>query len=380
MNVNNIKLVTPSFESSLVDTLLELNHVRKLRLGGSTFSGIFFQLKDIFHMLESIGSARIEGNRTTISEYIDKKNSGLVKQDEQYNEIANVAKAMEYIEESIEKNTLITNHFIRELHNLTVVDLKKEGEKTLGEYRTWNVKTSKSTHCPIEHYLVQEYMDDLLDFINEDSSNKYELLKIAQAHHRFTWIHPFGNGNGRTIRLLSYALLIKYGFNVKKGGTFNPSAVFFNDRDKYYEMLSVADKGDKKSILQWTEYVLSGILEEIEKINKLTDYSFLSKKILLPAIKYSKERGIINDKEEKILLVGISKQIFRSQDINASSSGLTKRQITSTIVALKENDFIIPLEVGGRKYHINFISNHLLRSVILMLEREKFIHSIDDKS
>jgi hypothetical protein len=50
-------------------------------------------------------------------------------------------------------------------------------------------------------------MKELVDFI-----------KVALSHHRFGWIHPFRNGNGRVVRLLTYLLLIKYGFNVKTGG------------------------------------------------------------------------------------------------------------------------------------------------------------------
>ena len=33
---------------------------------------IFFQLKNIFQILETLGSARIEGNNTTLSEYVEK--------------------------------------------------------------------------------------------------------------------------------------------------------------------------------------------------------------------------------------------------------------------------------------------------------------------
>ena len=44
----------------------------------------------------------------------------------------------------------------------------------------------------------------------------FDLIKVAIAHHRFVWIHPFGNGNGRVVRLLTYALLIKYGFGANK--------------------------------------------------------------------------------------------------------------------------------------------------------------------
>ncbi|WP_156928205.1 Fic family protein [Sulfurospirillum arcachonense] len=377
MSVENIKLVAPSFDSTLVDVLLELNHVRKLVLSGSTYPEIFFQLKEIFHMMESIGSARIEGNRTTISEYIEEKINKTQDKSEQYSEIANVEEAMKYIEESISFESKITHQFIRELHHLTVNKLSKEGDKTPGSYRKTNVGIALSEHKPPEHYLVQEHMEDLLNFINEETSNKYDLLKVAQVHHRFTWIHPFGNGNGRTVRLLTYALLIKYGFNVKEGSLLNPSAVFFNDRDKYYEMLSIADKMDDESMLVWTEYVLKGILEEIEKINKLTDYSFLSKHILFPAIAHAKDRGQINDKEYKILSIAIKHQIFASKDISDAKIGLTERQRTFTISKLKESGLIYPDKKGGRKYFINFVSSHLLRSIILMLEKEKFIPEIN---
>jgi Fic family protein len=63
-------------------------------------------------------------------------------------------------------------------------------------------------------------------------------MKVAQVHHRVGWIHPFKNGNGRVVRLLTYAMLIQYGFNERAGGrVLNPTAVFCNNRDIYYDML-----------------------------------------------------------------------------------------------------------------------------------------------
>lgn len=61
----NIEDFAPDFTSPLMDVMLELNHLRRFRLEGTTPPWLFFQLKAIFHLLESIGSARIEGNRTT---------------------------------------------------------------------------------------------------------------------------------------------------------------------------------------------------------------------------------------------------------------------------------------------------------------------------
>ena len=47
-------------------------------------------------------------------------------------------------------------------------------------------------------------MEELVAFINRRDPPKYDLMKVAIAHHRFGWIHPFSNGNGRVVRLLTY--------------------------------------------------------------------------------------------------------------------------------------------------------------------------------
>lgn len=54
-----LKLFNPPFDSELVDLIVDLDQLRRKKLGGSTHPAIFFQLKNIFHTLESIGSARI---------------------------------------------------------------------------------------------------------------------------------------------------------------------------------------------------------------------------------------------------------------------------------------------------------------------------------
>ena len=97
---------------------------------------------------------------------------------------------------------------------------------------------------------------ELFDFVNEESSPKYDLLKMAIAHHRFMWIHPFGNGNGRVGRLFTYALLVKAGFNVHVGRILNPTAIFCNDRDQYYKFLSGADADSDEGLIDWCTYVV----------------------------------------------------------------------------------------------------------------------------
>lgn len=60
-------LLNPDFDSPLVDVLTELELLRHLRLETDVHPILFVQLKDVFHMLESLGSARIEGNHTTLA-------------------------------------------------------------------------------------------------------------------------------------------------------------------------------------------------------------------------------------------------------------------------------------------------------------------------
>lgn len=97
----NLKLIEPSFDSLLTDLIIELDYLRKKPLGGSTHPRVFFQLKHIFHTLESIGSARIEGNNTTIAEYIETKLDDTQNASSNIREIQNIEKAMEFIEENI---------------------------------------------------------------------------------------------------------------------------------------------------------------------------------------------------------------------------------------------------------------------------------------
>src|SRR5690606_13470266 len=134
---HDLRLLNPSFDSPLVDTLTDLEYLRRLQLHGLTPPYLFFQLKRIFHIFESLGSARIEGNQTTLADYVEHIVSEGEKQpSDQLREIENIEKAMDYVDSSIESGSPITGQFIRELHQVTVSDLDREGDKTPGAYRT----------------------------------------------------------------------------------------------------------------------------------------------------------------------------------------------------------------------------------------------------
>ena len=378
----DLKLIEPDFGSSLTDLIIELDYLRKKQLGGSTHPKVFFQLKNIFHKLESIGSARIEGNNTTIAEYMETNLSDRKQFSEGIKEIQNIEKSMAFVEENI-VDYPISRALISEMHKMIVDELmpppQGEGDSTPGQFRQVNLEISKSTHKPPEWLNVNEYMEELLDFVNREDSPKYDLLKTAIAHHRFVWIHPFRNGNGRTVRLFTYAMLVKAGFNVNVGRIINPTAVFCSNRNDYYSYLSAADNGTRASMLSWIEYVLKGLKEEIEKIDKLSDYEFLRKEILMPSINLSLERKYITDLESKVLKRAVDLQVISAADVKSIFPGKVDSEVSRQIKKLIDQKMLTQEKEGGRKYVLRFDNSYLLRSIIQLLGDKGFLPVWDEE-
>jgi len=371
-----LNIVAPSFDSHLTELIMELNHLRRKKLGGSTNPLIFFQLKQIFHIMESVGSARIEGNNTTIAEYVE----NILEKDhhdehESIKEIQNMERALSYIEETIDERP-ISRIFISEVHKILMEGLspEHEGDPTLGEYRTVNVTISKSLHTPPDFSAVSAQMEELITFINQETAPQFDLLRVALVHHRFVWIHPFRNGNGRSVRMLTYAMLVKMGFRVNQGRLINPTAVFFSNRDRYYENLMAADTLADDGLLQWSEYLLEGLLDEINKVDRLADYEYLKDEILLPAIENAKQRVAINENEYKVLKRAVLLQVIQAADVK-EVTGITNSALATRLInKMKEAELLMPLENKSRKYVIRFNGSKLFRSVFRALSEKGFVN------
>jgi Fic family protein len=311
------KLVVPQpkFSSGITQLIFDLEHLRGRDLKGSTPPWLFFDLKDIMHQLESLTSARIEGNRTTIMSVVESVIEGSTKtNNEQLLELKNINQAIDFIEKN--PNKRIDHEYICKLHSIVVDGLTEDGSKYPGQYRPIDVSIEKSSLKLPSHLRVKELMDELVGFINTINPLQSDLLKTATVHHRFTAIHPFDNGNGRTVRLLTYAMLTKQKFIDDRGyHLLNPSAIFVMDRQKYYDMLATADEGGEDNLLKWCEYVLKGIKTEIEKIDKLLDREFATQNIILPALRLALEKKQINAVEFEILRLATTKSTFQVKDV-----------------------------------------------------------------
>lgn len=376
-----LKLYDPKWGSKLANTIIELEKLRVKKLGGPVPPYIFFQLKDIFQMFESLGSARIEGNNTTLAEFVEKiiEDPSKKSKDEGLKEIFNIERAISFIEENIGKTTSFNRALISEIHKILVDGLTPppsgEGSRHPGQLRPINVSIQRSGHVPPDKIKVPEYFDELLSFVNQSIDAQYHLLSIALSHHRMAWIHPFDNGNGRIVRMFTYALLIKQGFQVKSGRILNPTAIFCMDRDKYYRMLSLADSGEEDNILEWCLYVLEGLRVEIEKIDKLLDLNYITNTILLPMLSYALEREHITAREYDILstLVKNKDMTMKSADLIKIIGQESSVQRSRILKKLKDKKMLIPLEEKGRVYTIGFANNYLLRGIAYVLEKNSFV-------
>lgn len=374
MEKYNIK---PDFNSKLTSTLFQMESLRNKFISGDIPSWLFYDLKNTLHLLESLNSARIEGNHTTLIEAINEATSidAKNKPREELAEIINIQNAIDYIETHLQENDKISSMFIRELHSITVKGLTRDGSHTPGAFRTNEIVIANSSCVVSTPQSISGDIAELVDYINTDHERKEDIIRIACAHHRFVQIHPFDNGNGRTARLLTYAMLIKYGFLKKKKTLLNPSSIFCMDRQKYYDMLSEADTGSREGIEKWCEYVASGILDEINKMFKLLDKNFALKNIIVPAIKKSKEDEHLSEKEYQILIIAAEKNIIQASDISFlfGSNPSDKVRCSRFLANMVDKELLFRPPKTPKKYVARFFNRSLLPYVMAAMDENNLI-------
>jgi Fic family protein len=126
-----------------------------------------------------------------------------------------------------------------------ILDLQREAvagiETSAGELRATPVGISKSEHTPPGPHLVATYLAEFCDHINDNWHERTAFYLSAYAMWRLNWIHPFTDGNGRTSRALSYALLsIKLGYLLPGAPTILQQIE--EDNSHYIKALELADK------------------------------------------------------------------------------------------------------------------------------------------
>lgn len=335
------------FGSDLVATLFEIERLRVDIGTGDTPYDTYVELHRLFDFVMSVVSARIEGNHMTVYEAIEQTDS---RSDPQ-REITNIAAAVQFID-GLDAHAPLSHSLIRELHRRVVDGLVREGDPTPAAYRDVEVAIVGSDHRPPSWVSVHAEMTSLLDFANHDRPLHEQMLQIAVAHHRFVWIHPFRNGNGRVSRLFTYAMLRKTVFATRGYSALNPTAVFGNDRDSYISALKAADDLTDTGTIAWAELFVSGIRDDFARLVDLQQHAFVIKEIVGPALENLRGDGSISLQEHDALRLTLEKGVIKSGDLENVVPGSASHR-SRFIRGLRERHLLQQAEEGPRFYRLS---------------------------
>ncbi len=197
--------------------------------------------------------------------------------------LSRLNKALDYVIDEFDKPISVS--FIREISEII-------HPSNMGFRRsTAHIIGAKGRYIMINPEKIVRELEKVVLYLAEDNG-VHPALKAAQFHHLFALIHPFDDGNGRTIRLLQNIFLYKHGIppatilNTERPTYLNhieDATIAFRDRNGQEEMFSNYSHPEYR----FFEYMVDKIKSTTEllssKISHLNKY-----KVTLTFKKYNK--------------------------------------------------------------------------------------------
>ena len=128
-----------------------------------------------------------------------------------------------YVQDIAKSEAELSEYVVKNIHSLVLMN--RPDDK--GVYRRIPVKIMGAFTEPVQPYLIEPKMAELLCANENRKGTMSTIERIARFHLEFEGIHPFIDGNGRTGRLILNLELIRAGLP--------PINVKFEDRKRYYE-------------------------------------------------------------------------------------------------------------------------------------------------
>lgn len=215
---------------------------------------------------ESVESSGIENINTTVANVLENQ---LLPEDEQNKpdkEVLQYREALYWGMKNLE-NISLSNRMILGIHKKL---LKHEG----GEYRTTqngivNSKTGEILFTPPVQSEIPRLIGNWEKYVNENKELD-PLIRSAIAHQQFESIHPFGDGNGRTGRILMVLQLVRD--EVLELPILFISGYINKNKTEYYKLLR--DVNAKDNWHEYIEFMLQGFYmqakETKETLKKVT--------------------------------------------------------------------------------------------------------------
>lgn len=163
---------------------------------------------------------------------------------------------------------------IKEYNSLVLKGLSLDENVVPGQIREHEVVVGRYRGAPPEdaEYLLEQLCQWLNnDFATSEGLEGYRIvfgiLKAIVVHIYIAWIHPFGDGNGRTARLVELQVLLSAG--VPDTAAHLLSNHYNQTRSEYYRQLEKTEKpgGDPLSFIEYAlQGYVDGLTEQIDII------------------------------------------------------------------------------------------------------------------
>ncbi|MGH7882086.1 MAG: Fic family protein [Candidatus Dormibacteraceae bacterium] len=131
-------------------------------------------------------------------------------------------------------------------------------------------RSGRVVYLPPDVQDVPALLDELLEYVLANQGEIDPLILAGIFHKQFVIIHPFMDGNGRTVRLSTKVLLASMGLNIFNLFSFEN---YYNQNvTKYFH--TVGEVGDyydlvsKTDFTGWLEYFTEGIIDELLRVEK----------------------------------------------------------------------------------------------------------------
>lgn len=240
-------------------------------IGTPLIPGVAEELYNVYLVKGAIATTAIEGNTLTEKEAMQRLEGKLeLPHSKEYlgQEVDNIIEACNMI-----GNNTLGGHIkkiyvenIKEYNRLVLKKLPLDEEIIPGVIRRHNVMVGRYRGAPPED--CEFLLEKLCSCINQefDVPKGFEIafgiVKAVFAHMYIAWIHPFGDGNGRTARLVEFQILLSVG--VPATATHLLSNHYNLTRTEYYRHLDIAHKTGR-NIFSFIEYALRGFIDGLKE-------------------------------------------------------------------------------------------------------------------
>lgn len=186
-------------------------------------------------------SNAIEGNTLSLRETQMILEEGVTisgKSLREHFEAKNHDTALKHLNALATQETPLESSEILSLHGYV---MRSIDEEFAGRIRNAGVRISGANFLPPNAQKVPDLLDALIQYVNDNPDGLSAIEMATLFHHRFVYIHPFFDGNGRTVRLAMNLMLMRQGYP--------PAIILKNDRKKYYDALNQANKGSYEKLM-----------------------------------------------------------------------------------------------------------------------------------